>query len=695
VKLKSRLAASSAALTIAFAGGAQAADATSAAATALASVDSVIVTGQRLVNAIVSENPGGTSVVAIEQVQASRVSNISDALRQVPGLFAQSAAGGEATRLSIRGSGISKGGFTYGNGVQVLFDGFPITTGFGTPYESFEPNALQRVEVYKGANAFEYGPTQLGGVINFVQNTGKDTPRLFVRAEAGSYGYHREQISTGGVAGKLDYYATVTNFGTNGYLRNTSAESTRVTANAGYQITPNLSTRFYFSYAHQDQENVSSRTLSQLLNTPRDNPYTGKRTNPGAWFIANRTNLQIAPNSSLEVGVSYKRPFLYNGNLPQRTFWRLSDIAAQVKYRRTDTLFGDKESRTTVALIHSRAIDNSYARVFNVNTGATLGRVDYDGSDTTVLVSNDFALTPRLWLDTGIAWIRQERENYIRNAVAAGVNPHLDVAYEHVTPRIGLRYDLVPAIQLFANVSSVKEAPQIISYTTSVNGVYTGYGDNGKLTYQSGTSYEIGTRGSAGRLRWDVALYRSRIKNELLTVFTVLPSPAFPNGVTATTNAAPTIHQGIEASVEAKLLDVGGHRLSLTQSYTLNDFRFADENLAQGRGRLPGLPQHVYQAGLRYDHESGLYAIADLDAVLKAYPIDYVNQQFAPSYALVGLTLGFSPPGGKWRVFVQGQNLTDERYASFTSATFRANAASAAYTPGVGRTVSAGVSYAF
>jgi iron complex outermembrane receptor protein len=348
-----------------------------------------------------------------------------------------------------------------------------------------------------------------------------------------------------------------------------------------------------------------------------------------------------------------------------------------------------------VALIHSGALPNSYARVFNVNTGATLGKVDYDGSDTTLLVSNDFALTPRLSLYSGLAWISQQRSNEIRNALPAGVGPKLDVSYDHLTPRFGARYDATDKIQLFANVSSVKEAPQIIGYTTSVNGAYTGFGDNGKLTYQSGLSFELGTRGSAGPFRWDLALYRSRIKDELLTVFTVLPSPAFPNGVTATTNARPTIHQGVEAFGEARLLKADGHQLSLSASYTLNDFHFSSRNLAEGRGRLPGLPKHVLQGALRYEHASGFYATGELDSVLTDYPIDYVNERFAPSYALLGLTVGYAPPNGRWRVFAQGQNLTDERYAAFTSATFRATAASAAYTPGVGRTVSAGVSYAF
>jgi hypothetical protein len=40
-----------------------------------------------------------------------------------------------------------------------------------------------------------------------------------------------------------------------------------------------------------------------------------------------------------------------------------------------------------------------------------------------------------------------------------------------------------------------------------------------------------------------------------------------------------------------------GDRLSLDQSYTLNDFHFV-QNSVYGDNRLPGIPVHVYEAQL-------------------------------------------------------------------------------------------------
>jgi iron complex outermembrane receptor protein len=731
--LKRKLAASAAFIGLAASAGTALADATAAAtvdssaanAAAAPNAGSIVVTAKRDKAPTLVEVPGGTGVITADQIEQSSIANLGDALKFVPGLFAQAVAGGEGTRLSIRGSGITKGGFTWGNGVDILFDGLPLSGPLGTPYESFEPNAYANIQVYKGANAFEYGATQLGGVINFVQHTGYDSSPLFVRLEGGGYGYQREQVSSGQVIGPLDYYFTITHFQTGGYQVNSAATSGRFIGNVGYQITPNLTTRFYFEDARQHQQNVNALTLSQLETDPQLNPYTqnaanpvnGTRVNVGSIFVANKTTYDIDPNSSFELGLGYKKPPLYNGSYQVRTFWDTSDWSASLKYRRKDTLFGDHESDTTVAFLPSAVIGGSGASSILVPSGVVAGHVKYGGSNDTLLISNDFAVTPALWLVTGVANIWQTRTNDIDNpsvapALAAGTNPSLDKSYSSLTPRIGFRYNLTPQIELYGNVSRLIEAPQVIGYAQSATvptgpaaggSYYTGYSTttNGvtfnarSLKVQSGTSFEIGVKGQTDHLKWDIDYYNEHIHDELLTTYAVLPNtPGYPAaGISYTENASPTVHEGVEASVDAVLWRGDGHTVTLRQAYNWNHFFFVNDGPEQKI--LPGLPIQSYQAGLNYSHASGVYAAVNIDAVLNHYPVDYANSQFAPAYTLLGATVGYASPDKKWRVFVQGQNLTDRKYASFTSATGLASATSAVYTPGEGRVITAGLSHAF
>jgi len=162
LNLRTRLVASSAivGLSLGLAGGAFAAE------TEIESASSVVVTAKRDTAPTLNVVPGGTSLVSAEALQAQSIANTADALAFIPGLFAQSVEGGEGTRLSIRGSGAGKGGFTWGSGIQVLLDGLPLSTPYGNPYEAYEPNAYNAIEVYKGDNGFDYGAFTLGGVIN-------------------------------------------------------------------------------------------------------------------------------------------------------------------------------------------------------------------------------------------------------------------------------------------------------------------------------------------------------------------------------------------------------------------------------------------------------------------------------------------------------------------------------------------------
>jgi iron complex outermembrane receptor protein len=672
--------------------------------------DSVVVTAKRETTPTLDAVPGGTAVISTANLQAQSIANTADALAFVPGLFAQSVQGGEGTRLSIRGSGAGKGGFTWGSGIQVLLDGLPLSTPYGNPYEAYEPNAYNAIEVYKGDNGFEYGAFTLGGVINYIEHTGYDSSPLFVRAEGGSYGYQREQVSSGQVIGPFDYYISLNHYNSTGYLSDSAGFSNRLVSNFGYKFTPDLSTRFYFEYADQTQQHINSVTLANFEANARANiGVIGDRINPGTYVVADKTVYVIDGKSTLEVGIEYQKPPIHDSAPSARSFWDTSDVSGLVKYKRQDVLFGGHESDTTVAFLPSYVLAGSQLSTYNTLTTPStyLGSIKYGGSNNTLLASNDFAVTSKLWLTTGIAGLWLNRQNQITNPLPAGVNPDLNKTYQTFTPRVGLRYAVTPRIQAYANVSRLVEAPQIGSFAQSLNSAYTGYVttptvSNGvsyvlntrNLKVQSGISSEIGVKGQTDRFKWDVDYYNEQVRDELLTTYAVLPGvdPKNPNGISYTENARPTVHEGVEASLDATLWKDQGSELTLRQSYAWGHFYFAQQGPEQKV--LPGLPKQTYQAELTFNHASGLYVSANVQAV-DSYPVDFANAGTAPAYALAGASIGYVEPHKKWRVFVEGQNLGGVNYVSFTSTTGLWTPSAAVYTPGEGRTITAGASYAF
>ena len=111
--------------------------------------------------------PGKVSVVQAEQYRGGALTSMDDALSLTPGVFAQPKEGSEEVRLSVRGSGMI---VPFGSrGVQILRDGIPLTRadGFINPEPADASNA-DYIEVYRGADALEFGAASLGGAINVV-----------------------------------------------------------------------------------------------------------------------------------------------------------------------------------------------------------------------------------------------------------------------------------------------------------------------------------------------------------------------------------------------------------------------------------------------------------------------------------------------------------------------------------------------
>jgi iron complex outermembrane receptor protein len=102
-------------------------------------------------------------------------------------------------------------------------------------------------------------------------------------------------------------------------------------------------------------------------------------------------------------------------------------------------------------------------------------------------------------------------------------------------------------------------------------------------------------------------------------------------------------------------------QIRLRGSYTWSLFQFDDDPFL-GNNRLPGIPEHNARFEALYQHPSGFYAGPNVQAVGSNWA-DFANTQAARPYALLGARVGWDD-GRHWKVFVDGRNLTNERYAA-------------------------------
>ncbi|KQB53175.1 ligand-gated channel [Pseudomonas endophytica] len=673
-------------------------------ATALAAQDTdptlstVVVTGAGASEAQKSQKElkkvaGNTAVVDNREIERGRAANAEDVLALQPGVFAQATSGSSANKVSIRGSGLNTFYQGYVLGIKFLFDGLPLTGPGGTQEDMLDMQAVDHTDVLYGANAYLYSALSLGGAINFVSKTGRTDPGNYARFEAGSYGYQKAQLSTGGVVGDADYYVSILHNQRDGYQDHTSNKGQGLVANFGYVFNPKLETRFFVRYREETLTQGNTLTKYQLKHDPTSNTVPIGRKKDGSMLLGSKTTYTFDDNAKLEVGLGYNDYPLLNGwrYSPTPQDWRSKDINVTLRYLRTgDTLFGlPSDSSVTFSNTQAYLADvKSHSRV----TGATQQKTDYTGSrDTVFSLGNELQLNDKTWLSSGLSLINIKRKADIQYTTSVNTSTFpngVEYSETDLAPRLGLRYQLTPEFELFGNVSRSVDPP----VTWQLGSTGTPYIRD--VRPQKANTVEFGIRGGHGIFDGSLTVYRSWVQKELLSVV-VRQATATQDQLVATSNGSPTIHQGIEAGLNALLWEgENGDSLSLRQAYTLNDFHYRNDSTF-GDNQLPGLPRQVYQAELQYRQNGGFYAQLNARAA-SSYYVDFANTLSAPSYTLWGAKVGYEAPSNKWEVFVDARNLTNQRYATATNTAYDAKGQdSANFYPGDPFNVTTGVSFHF
>lgn len=664
---------------------------------------------------------GAVNVVDAESYKTGRATTLKDALDFSPGVFVQPRFGAEEARISIRGSGIQR--TFHGRGMKLLQDGVPLNLADGGfDMQAVEPLAAEYIEVFRGANALRYGSTTLGGAVNFVMPTGYTASPFQARFEYGSFNTFRGQLSTAGVAGDFDYFATVTHFSSDGFRDYSNQSTQRFFSNFGYKLSEDVETRFYITYVHTDSELPGEITKEQM----NANPEQAARSSFNPIFdhidsrwkrdfdlfrIANKTTFKLSDDALFSISSFYAykeldHPILFV--IDQRSH----DFGVDFNYTSLADLAGRK-NRFTLGFLPTFGFteDTRFDNVFG-NRGAQFSNNDQTAINLDLYLEEVHYLTERFAVSVGgqVSYARRENED---NFPVSAADPDNSSTQDWwgFSPKLGFLFDVTPASQVYFNASRSFEPPSFGELTAAA----TGGAGLVELDAQTATTLEIGTRGETanGRVKWDIAYYYAWLDDELLQL-TVAP------GLTQTVNAGRTIHQGVEFGMEVNLLEglfvqgiapapavsgknakevtpvteVEKDRLVLRQNYLFSHFSF-DGDREFGNNQLPGIPEHYYRAELLYMHPSGFYAGPNIEWVFTDYFVDSANTLSADSYALLGFKIGYRTKKGV-SLYVEGRNLTDETYAATTSVVNRAGPFNSnLFLPGDGRSVFFGIEYKF
>lgn len=637
-------------------------------------METVIVTGSLIGNSEledVKEYPGSRTVLTNEQIKKTGTLSVDSALQSVPGIKVQDETGtGVLPNVSVRGLKESRSGQA-----QFLMDGVPLTLApYGHTGQSIFPatlSMLDRIDIVRGGAAVQYGPNNVGGVINLVTKPiphqwQTEISNRFTVFEDGDIPLNDIYLRTGGwLNDKLALQVEGNFLKGESFREHSDTDVKNFQAKLHWLLNDTQELQAFVQRYDADtqmpgalspEDYEKDRTQSKR---PYDE-YQGKSTR---WSLKYLHDLNIADSAELEVltfGHRSERFFQWGYNSTKGVEW-------------SDPSLPSTDIRTSPREFKVYGVEPKLAIYFDGNTvtqnvivGARYVNEDIDYKLTQTPIAGGLTTTPRDWhLDT------DAYAGYISNEiglfndvlkVTPGVRyESIDMAYSDLgegkkknnrvtewLPGLTVAYHLTEQWVGYTNAQKSLRAPQISNIKL--------HGEEGS---ELAWNYEVGARYNQDSTSFNIALYRIDFKDQLQWQKTTQTSE----------NIGKTLHQGVELSGRYTLESL--QALSLGAGYNYLDATIEEDGANKGN-QLPYTSKHQFS----WD---ATYAFSKLDTTLSGY---YFSESYSdnantsdedaigatgkvPAYMVWRFNLGsdlYKDESSKLRMNFAVNNLFDEDY---------------------------------
>ncbi|MDK9775660.1 MULTISPECIES: TonB-dependent siderophore receptor [unclassified Vibrio] len=636
-------------------------------------METVVVTGSVIGNSEledVKEYPGARTVLTSKQLEKTAAHSIDAALQSVPGIKVQDETGtGVLPNISVRGLKASRSGHA-----QFLMDGVPLTLApYGHTGQSIFPatlSMLDRIDIVRGGAAVQYGPNNVGGVINLVTKPIPNTwqteisNRLTV-FEAGDTPLNDFYLRTGGWLTDTFAIQLEGNFlKGESFREHSDTDVKNFQAKAQWLLSDTQELQAFIQRYDADTQMPGALSPEDYKKdrTQSKRPYDEYQGKSTRWSVKYLHDLNIADSAELEV--------LTFGHNSERFFqWGFNSAGGHW----ADPSLPSTDIRTSPREFRVYGVEPKLAMYFegksvtqNWIVGARYVNEDIDYKLTQTPIEGGETKVPRDWhLETDAI------AGYISNEIglfndALKVTP--GVRYESVDmtfddlgksqsadnkvtewlPGLTVAYHLTDQWVGYANAQKSLRAPQI-AYIR-------GLGEEGS---ELAWNYELGARYNQETTSFNAALYRIDFKDQL----------QWQSATQTFDNIGKTLHQGIELS--GRYVPKALQALSLGASYNYLDATL-EENGPNKGNQLAYTSKHQ----LSWD---ATYTFTGIDTTLSGY---YFSDAYAdnantsdedvtgakgkvPAYMVWNFNLGtdlYKDDKGKLRMNVAVNNLFDEDY---------------------------------
>lgn len=679
-----------------------------AAADGASAVDSVLspvtVTGTREQTPL-TETPSAVGIIDRELIDFTRPSHPQQLLGQIPGV-AIAVTNGEGHTTAIRQ------GFTTSPLYLFLEDGIPIrATG------NFNHNALYElnipsaggVEVVRGIGSALYGSDAIGGIVNVLTRTPKDSRGGDFSVESGSFGWARllGGIDSGRI-GSSAFRADLNLTHTDGWRDRTAYDRQSMNLRWDYEKDERTVVKTIVGVTHIDQQTGANSPLP--LSLFRDDPKTNLRS--PAYRIVDALRVSSSVEKDLGSGqlLSFT-PYFRDNRMDLNGSYNFSPTSSNARIERTAVQsFGvmlkyrknlDDAMRTRVIAgvdldysPSSRKEDKLNLLTRNGNQGAS---TDYTGYTVGPRIYdyrvNTQGIAPYLHLETSpfdrlrvtaglrYDYVRYAMENNLNSGVGAGnlYQPgDTAVDFARLSPKLGVTWALSPASHLFASYNQGFRTPSENQLFRA--GAASAMQADAALALKPilADQFEAGVRGTAAGWQYEAVAYLLNKRDDLL-------AQRDASGVTVQTNNGATRHKGVELGLGRSL--TSSWRIDAAASYAVH--RYVDW-VAGGvdySGReIEASPRVMSNVRLSWAPRGG--TLAQLEWVhLGAYFLEASNQAGKyPGHDLFNLRAS-QALDSRWTLFARVMNLTNQRFADSASV----SSGTAVASPGLPRALYMGL----
>jgi len=610
------------------------------------------------------ETPQAVTVIPRALIQDQGAQKVEDIIRNsagvnIGGFF------GEWDYYRIRGFDV---GYT-----ATYLDGLLLDSAPGE-----EPWALEQVEVVKGPASTLYGQGPLGGLVNLVSKKPKPENFAEVQFSLGSFESYETAIDAGWVANSSNsLYARVVGFyrQADSFVDFASSERIYIAPSLTWEIGPDTKLTLLLSYK-VDTDNLAYALPARgtilpnahgrlPLNRYIGNPELGNGETERTFRLGYQFEHQFNEHLSLRQNFRYYWLYSTSSNLSypaelledDRTLGLAgyANVARYDGFRIDTALDGKFETwgikHTVTAGVDYRfsqerydqrdAVDLVYLDIYNPNYGAMpkyvygpsyLSKDSYD--DLGFYFQEQAKFFDQVTLTAGV---RYDRSSY-------DAHPG-DYDDEAVTPKVGLTYEFVKGVALYANYSQSYN-PQWSSTDALGNPVKPETGEN----WEAGLKFNL----FGGKWTGLISVYDLTRQNVATdNISTPDPTDAIVTGEQRS--------RGFEFETAARLAP----GLDFTAAYSYIDAKITNDNVLPVGSRIVAVPEHSVNAWLKYTIQEGPLKGLGFGVGGRYYTQQVADETYTtkfdlPAYGLIDAAVYYER--GPFRAQVNVDNLLDREY---------------------------------